>query len=104
MKGYQGKEGSLRFLKSLNLLVPEWSIITHESILQNADVKLYQELEKTILNHMTNEILPKAQAFIESLKIDTSFVKSGSQYAVRSSASLEDSPENSFAGFMNSVA
>lgn len=97
---FKGKYGSLQFLKSLNINVPDFSVITHEEFVSNGDDVLLDALLSTLETNDFEMILMKARAFAESVDIPAEklITKPGTYYAVRSSALLEDSPEHSFAG------
>ncbi len=94
---FKGKAGSLQFLKDLHLTVPEWKVYHHKTIQGWGNPSLYQELELALKKKIKSEIHQKAHIFIDSLK-HPPFDLQKKSYAVRSSASLEDSPDNSFAG------
>lgn len=95
---FQGKAGSLKFLKDLKLNVPEFVVISHDSITSRGQAGLLEELNKSLKSNDQDLIHKLASRFISSVKLTSSNLPSGKLYAVRSSASVEDSPENSFAG------
>ena len=98
---FHGKAGSLKFLESIELNVPDFTIITHEEFTSWGDGMILQKLYQALLQG--NEALAEqeAKAFIQSVKIPEARLLNRTEhsyYAVRSSASVEDSPDNSFAG------
>lgn len=95
---FKGKAGSLQFLKSLGFKVPEFIVIKHDDVVSWGDKKKYSELEFALSQKNANAILGKAEAFIHSITVPDLKLSSDKYFAVRSSASLEDSPEHSFAG------
>lgn len=97
---FKGKYGSLQFLKSLNINVPSFSVMTHQEFVSFGDEKLFDELISALNHNDCEMILMRAKAFTNSVVIpaDKIITKSDIHYAVRSSALLEDSPEHSFAG------
>jgi rifampicin phosphotransferase len=95
---FKGKAGSLKFLSSLGFKVPEFQVIEHQVIVSWGDKNKYAELENALSQKNANLIMAKAESFLHTVVIpDLKFSKE-KYYAVRSSASLEDSPDNSFAG------
>jgi pyruvate,water dikinase len=95
---FKGKAGSLQFLKSLNLNVPEFTVICHNDFVSWGNLELYQELLAAIDSADKDQIRNKANAFVSTITIPRLSQKSDTYYAVRSSALMEDSPEHSFAG------
>lgn len=98
---FQGKAGSLAFLQKLNLKVPEWKLITHAEFVSWGDPQVFGELKESIEKNLRAEIKTLSKKFIQTVKIPDfalDFIQPGQFYAIRSSASIEDSPENSFAG------
>ncbi|WP_408098627.1 PEP/pyruvate-binding domain-containing protein [Peredibacter sp. HCB2-198] len=97
---FKGKAGSLKFLSSLGLNVPPFTVITHEEFVSWGDKKIWDELYQALSTTDAKKIENLAQSFIHSVHIPASRLELGKNvhYAVRSSASLEDSPEHSFAG------
>lgn len=95
---FKGKGGSLEFLKSLNLNVPEFSIIPHSTITSWGDQLLYHSLLGEIESGHQNSVIEAAKKFILSVKVPELNHNREKRFAVRSSALLEDSPEHSFAG------
>jgi phosphoenolpyruvate synthase/pyruvate phosphate dikinase len=97
----EGKAGSLKFLSGLGLNVPEWIIISHQSLVDSGDQKILLSLKSSLKDKNKNKIRQLAMDFAQSISLKDpvlKFIESNNLYAVRSSASLEDSPENSFAG------
>lgn len=85
---FKGKAGSLKYLQGLGLKVPDWKLITHEEIRSWGDQSLLGDLE----------------AFKKTIKIPQEIVaafKTQIPLAIRSSASVEDSVGNSFAGIFD---
>ena len=99
---FRGKAGSLQFLKDLNLSVPEWKVYDHKIIIGWGNSELYKALEKALHKKDKNEVILRVQDFVNSLKFPN-FDFNKPSYAVRSSASLEDSPDNSFAGIFETA-
>jgi phosphohistidine swiveling domain-containing protein len=85
---FKGKAGSLSYLHTMGLNVPEWRLITHKEIISWGDPILLKQ--------------GKIKEFIKGLKAPADTLKEMKGiYAVRSSASVEDSLENSFAGLFS---
>lgn len=95
---FKGKAGSLQFLKSLGFKVPEFTVIYHNDIVSWGDPDKLSELNDALNKKNANLILAKAESFINSANVPALQMTQGKYYAIRSSASLEDSPDNSFAG------
>ncbi|WPU65688.1 PEP/pyruvate-binding domain-containing protein [Peredibacter starrii] len=97
---FNGKAGSLKFLASLGLNVPPFTVITHEEFISWGDKKIWDELHEALATTDAKKIENLAKSFIHSVHIPDTRLDLGKNvhYAVRSSASLEDSPEHSFAG------
>lgn len=95
---FSGKAGSLKFLKSLGLRVPDFQVIEHDMIVAWGDKNKYSDLVASLAQKNANTIKVKAEEFIQSVTIPDLQISKDKFYAVRSSASLEDSPEHSFAG------
>jgi pyruvate,water dikinase len=99
---FKGKAGSLEFLKSLNLHVPDFTVIKHDSFVSWGDKNLYQKLQSELKSGTQDSIRRTAQTFTDSIKVPD-LKLSSNYYAVRSSASLEDSPDHSFAGIFETI-
>jgi hypothetical protein len=95
---FKGKAGSLNFLKALGFRVPEFIVVKHDEIVNWGDKKKYAELQTALSQKNANIILGKAETFIHSIHVPDLKLSQDMFFAVRSSASLEDSPDNSFAG------
>ncbi len=91
---FQGKAGSLIFLRSLGLRVPEFHVLTHQNIVAQGDPQKYDEFLHALKTGLAIEA--RAQDFADSVKLDLS--SEDRIWAVRSSGSLEDSQSDSFAG------
>lgn len=100
---FKGKAGSLRFLKSLHLNVPDFIIITHNDFVSWGDISLLKKLEETLNKQSAEDVKKAAKLFVDSVSIPDLKLSENKFYAVRSSALLEDSPEHSFAGIFESV-
>lgn len=96
---FSGKSGSLEFLKSLGLQVPDWKMITHDQVINWGDSQLWEEAQIAINTNdpETKKVIDK---FLATVKIPPELLETfkDNWLAVRSSASAEDSVENSFAG------
>lgn len=98
---FKGKAGSLKFLSSMGLNVPPFTVITHDEFISWGNKQLWGELHESLKLTNASKITLGAEAFLRTVKIPANRLSSlGNHihYAVRSSASLEDSPEHSFAG------
>ena len=95
---FQGKAGSLKFLRSLKLNVPHFEIITHEDFVSWGSSSSYQVLQDILNQNDQSKIFSAAEAFVQTVKVPKLNFSTEKSYAVRSSASVEDSPDNSFAG------
>jgi phosphohistidine swiveling domain-containing protein len=95
---FKGKAGSLQFLKALGFKVPDFIVIKHDDIVSWGDQNKYAELIDALSKKNANVILGKAENFIHTVKVPDLKLSGDTFFAVRSSASLEDSPEHSFAG------
>lgn len=95
---FQGKAGSLKFLKDLKLNVPDFEVISHHEIVSRGETALFQELYGSLAGNNAELVYQNARRFLETVKLPSPNHSSSRLYAVRSSASVEDSPENSFAG------
>lgn len=103
---FTGKAGSLQYLKSLGLEVPDFLIITHEEFSSWGDQTLLQKLYQALHEKNRDLITTTAKSFLASVAIPESTLlwrKDANYYAVRSSANLEDSPDHSFAGIFESI-
>lgn len=95
---FPGKAGSLQFLRDLKLNVPEFEVIGHDYITGQGNKQLLEELYGSLNSNDLELVYKNAYTFINSVTLSSLNASSGKLYAVRSSASVEDSPENSFAG------
>lgn len=95
---FKGKAGSLQFLKSLGFKVPDFIVIKHDDVVGWGDKNKYTDLLEALQKKNANLILGKAETFIHSVHVPELKLSLDKYYAVRSSASLEDSPDHSFAG------
>lgn len=97
---FKGKAGSLQFLSQLGLNVPPFMIIGHDEFVSWGDKKIWKDLSAALNLTDANRIEELAHAFTHSVKVPENRPTLGDNhhYAVRSSASLEDSPDHSFAG------
>ncbi|HXH75523.1 MAG TPA: PEP/pyruvate-binding domain-containing protein [Bacteriovoracaceae bacterium] len=97
---FKGKAGSLNYLKGLGLNVPEWQVINHLEILSWGDQTLWNDFTIALLSNKKIDHIIPLELFLKSVIIPKHRLNpfSGNTYAIRSSASVEDSPENSFAG------
>lgn len=93
---FKGKAGSLKFLKSVGLNVPNFTVIEHDQFVSAGDNILFQKLLEAIDKGNSDQVTLRAQAFVETVHLNLNF--NNKLYAVRSSALMEDSPDNSFAG------
>lgn len=98
---FKGKAGSLKFLQSLGLKVPKWKLIKHAEIISWGKQSLWKDLQHALMPDNATDIAVRLDHFVQSIAIPKEYLtafRGHGPYAVRSSASVEDSPENSFAG------
>ncbi|MFP5386212.1 MAG: PEP/pyruvate-binding domain-containing protein [Bacteriovoracia bacterium] len=95
---FQGKAGSLKFLKSLGLKVPDFKVITHDEFIAWGNQEFYHNILSEIKKGNIQNVTAAAEKFVRSVSVPPLNLSQENSYAVRSSASLEDSPDNSFAG------
>lgn len=103
---FKGKAGSLSYLKKKGFNVPAWMTIQHEDIISWGHSQLFKRLNDSLKNQAS--IKEAAEAFAESITFPAEIIQSlkskvsSTYFAVRSSANVEDSSENSFAGIFES--
>lgn len=98
---FKGKAGSLKFLQGLGLKVPEWKLIKHADIVSWGKPNLWKDLQHALRPGNTADIAFKLDHFFQSIAVPKDLLaafRGHGHFAVRSSASVEDSPDNSFAG------